>query len=320
MEPERHVATPEALGITIVRHRCPCCLSTEQELLREGLRDVEDGIPGLYDIGRCKGCGLVFLSLGPDAVSLTNCYPKNYIVHTQRMTSWLKRWVFTLRTYLRFRGMIKALGGKPGSLIEFGCGDGQFLNYLESHWGSSCVLVGVDISLMGVECREGSQVRLIQGEVENVEPGRCFETAIMHQVLEHVVDPVHALKRLGTHLEPRAFLVGEVPDWASPWRSVFPQHWGGLQIPRHHSFFTEETLARTLAAGGFELVRTTRVFDPGDLGVSLCNWISEVLSLRTPPREAWFYFPVMFLSAPIVLLHLVIFRRSGCLGFVARKA
>jgi hypothetical protein len=143
---------------------------------------------------------------------------------------------------------------------------------------------------------------------------------VMNQTLEHLPNPVEELRRVADHLSPGGHLVGEVPNWDSPWRKLFPRHWGGLQIPRHQTFFTSATLESVLTNSGFKLKRLMPLTDPGDLGVSLCNWISDQMRLPTPPRQSWLYLPSMIASAPLVLLQVLVLPRTATLGFAAVKA
>ncbi len=139
---------------------------------------------------------------------------------------------------------------------------------------------------------------------------------ILYGVLEHLADPRAALQRIHTLLRGGGVLVGDVPNWASGWRKLFPRHWAGQQIPRHQTMFTPESLRAMLDAAGYEL---RYVFDPGDLSVSLCNWLVDRLGLRTPPRQVWFFFPLAIFSAPIVWLVDAVTRDSGNMECVARR-
>jgi SAM-dependent methyltransferase len=172
----------------------------------------------------------------------------------------------------------------------------------------------------GIALPPGSRIRLVAGEIERLAFDSRFDVALMFDVLEHLARPVDALRRVFGLLNDDGVLVGTVPEWDSPWRRLFPSHWGGLQIPRHQTFFTAGRLEQTLRDAGFEQVRIGRSFDPGDLSVTLCNWISDRLGLTTRPREAWFYLPVTVLAAPLALLGAACLGKPGALTFTARRA
>jgi len=72
-------------------------------------------------------------------------------------------------------------------------------------------------------------------------------------VLEHLEDPVLALRHLGESAAPRALLVATVPAMPS-----LHSNWDDLC--GHFRRYTRTTLAEHLAAGGFELLRMRYAF------------------------------------------------------------
>jgi SAM-dependent methyltransferase len=307
-------------GIKIIETACRCCGSADKTRLAWGLVDVEDGIAGDYDISRCSSCGLVYLSRTPAPSSLGACYLDSYHVRSNRELSPFTRLLYGLRKWTRLRQLMAASGKRPASLLEIGCGDASFLAYLEERWGGDTTLVGTEIAVENIRRPTGSKITIVRTPAEELDLGQRFDVIVMHQVLEHLANPIEGLMRIAGHLNPGGILIGEIPNWDSPWRRVFTRHWGGLQIPRHQSFFDPQSLGTTLKYGGLHLERINYTADAGDLGVSLANWVADHLRLRTRPRQAWFFVPMMLASAPIVMLHTLLFPRSGGLGFKASKA
>jgi SAM-dependent methyltransferase len=314
------VATPPPSAIEIIETACRCCGNAEKERLLSGLRDVEDGLMGDYDISRCSSCRLVYLSRTPAPSSLGSCYLDTYHIRSNREMSAFAKFLYRLRKSVRLRQLVAASGSRPASLLEVGCGDGSFLTYIEEKWLHAAALVGTDIATGSVKLPKRSKVTLIETTAEDLRLGQCFDVIVMHQVLEHLARPVDGLKRIADHLQQGGILVGEVPNWDSPWRRLFPRHWGGLQIPRHQSFFDSHSLEATLRRAGLRLERINYTADAGDLGVSLSNWIADRFGLKTRPRQAWFFIPLMVASAPIVFVQTILFPKIGGLGFKARKA
>jgi SAM-dependent methyltransferase len=304
--------------ISIAEIACPLCASPEADLLYERLEDVEDRVPGHYAISRCSACRLVYLSLRPSEDSLPQCYPANYHVVDGARRHVVADFLYGLRLKLRSAAMLKASGPRIGALLEVGCGDGSFLQFLDRQLPQSSRLVGIDY-LVPAPANPSPRLTLIQGEIEKVEFPVKFDVVVMFNVLEHVADPLKVLKNLSESMTPGGVLFGEVPNWRSPWRSLFPRHWQGLQIPRHQTHFEPDTLRALFRAAGYEAVELASVFDPGDLAVTFCNWLSCALGLETPPRKVWFYLPVVLLSAPLVWLVNWCGGDSGSIGFTARK-
>lgn len=306
----------KAVDIQREEVRCPTCDADGPLLLLDDLVDVEDGVPGTYAISRCPACGLVFLSLRPTIESLPRCYPEQYHVQDASRRGIVSRVLYGIRTWLRRRRIVAAAGGRFESLLEIGCGDASFLRHLATHCPAAVALCGIDLQAPPIE--EG-RLRVARGEFEKADFGRFFDVVVLFNVLEHLHDPATSLRHIQSLMTPGGILCGEVPNWDSLWRRRFPRHWQGLQIPRHMTFFTPDSLRRMLVATGFEDARIRGGFDPGDLAVTLCNWITDRLGLATPPRQAWFYLPVVVATAPVVWLVRLVSGNSGCIEFKAAR-
>lgn len=295
---------------------CPNCHADRPTVLFDDLIDVEDGVQGRYAIARCAGCGLVFLSHRPTSNSLPRCYTAEYHVQDASRQGLLSRVLYGLRAHVRRRRMLAAIDGGFRSLLEVGCGDASFLRHLDAHSAPDVMLCGIDLQAPHIR---DDRLQVDHGEFETVDFGRQFDAVVMFNVLEHLQHPVASLRHIGAHMTPGGVVFGEVPNWDSVWRRLFPRHWQGLQIPRHMTFFTPATLRQTLETAGFEVLRVRGSFDPGDLAVTLCNWLTSRLHLATPPRKAWFFLPVVLGTTPIAWIIRLVSGNSGCIEFTAKK-
>lgn len=303
----------------IIEVPCPLCGSHEKECVEAQMEDVEVRFPGRYTISRCLNCGFLFLSRRPSAAALSDCYGENYHTRTDFPSNFFTKWLYKMKYNWRFRRLNRILGSVPETLLEIGCGNSSFLAYLENRWGMRCRLAGMDLFPEKSCLRPDSNVRLIKGVMETMEVVEGFDVVVMYQVLEHLDRPLEALQKIAKCLKPGGLLVGQVPNWRSPFRRLFPRYWAGLQIPRHLSFFDKDSLKKMIEEGPWVLEKMDYTCDPGDLGLSLCNWLTDILDLKTLPRRAWFYYPLHLACAPIVFLGLLFSRKSGEMEFVARK-
>jgi SAM-dependent methyltransferase len=297
-------------SIEIASAACRCCGGDDRDVLTADARDVEDGVPGRYEIARCCACGLVYLSRSPTPKSLEACYPQTYYTRDDRSLSVTSRTLYRVKHWLRFR----SLPNNCTAVLEVGCGNGAFLSYVRERWPSAR-LVGTEIGFGDIVPSNG--IEFIEIEAEQLSLPAQFDLALMHQVLEHLADPIEGLRRIKAALNPEGVLIGEVPNWGSPWRRIFGEFWGGLQIPRHQSFFDAASLTAVLRKAGFTHVELTYPPDPGDLSVSLCNWLTAKLALRASPRRAWFFMPLMAACAPVVWAQTWLLSQSGNLAFKA---
>ena len=306
-------------NIEIVQVNCPYCHSAYLKCLAEELVDVENHVPGKYSISRCCECQFIFLSVRPDEESLSRCYVNQYYTQLEKRHAFLANLLFRLRFKFRLSRLNLVLNKIPTSVLEIGYGDGKFLGFLKKEWGELCKFIGIDFQRPQLGVSNTEDITFIEGDFTKINIDQTFDIILMYDVLEHIPNPLNTLKKLSKKLNPEGLLIGQVPNWESTWRKAFPKHWSGLQIPRHQSFFEPKSIEKILNSCGLKLTSLKKVFDPGDLSVSVCNWIVDHLSLKTPPRKVWFYFPMALLCAPFVLGQVFLFGSSGEIEFVAKN-
>jgi len=135
-------------------------------------------------------------------------------------------------------------------LLELGCGQGEFSNELKERH-PDLQLVGIDLSHTGVGIAQGRvpsgaffQQDLLQ-PIAIPQQYRGWAThAVCSEVLEHLDDPLTALRNVRSCLAPGARLVITVP--AGP-ISAFDEHIG------HRRHFTLEGLRQLLINAGLEV-------------------------------------------------------------------
>jgi len=179
---------------------------------------------------------------------------------------------------LKARWLVAALGGRLGRrprLLEIGCGEGWLLEAARR--------VGFDP--VGIEPHAGraaaararARARVIESLFEEVDAqatdlGR-FDVVFHIDLLAHFPDPAGALVRMRELLAPGGAVVCEVgllggvdPRW---YAAV-----GGLGMPQHRWFYSEEALDRLFAGAALRIVHRRR-FGLAPLMLGL-----------TPPRAA----------------------------------
>lgn len=303
--------------VNIEDQSCLLCGSDQGKVIQNSLRDVEEGLPGSYSISQCCQCGFIFLSHRPAAASLAQGYCHGYHASAACRCQGFTGWLYDLRCYLRFRQIKPYLQHSALRILEIGCGDAKLLTTLERALGERVTLFGLDYSAARVVLPASSKIKLLQGDVQNAPIEGKFDVILMYDVLEHLADPLSSLRRMRQHLEPDGVLIGQVPNWDSLLRRLFPRCWSGLQVPRHMSFFTAATLQQALSQAGFTTVRLGEVFDPGDLSVSLCNALVTKCRWLGRPRQLKFYIPLTLAVVPLVALQNLM-ADSGEMLFVAK--
>jgi SAM-dependent methyltransferase len=298
---------------------CPLCNSHRKKPLYKDLVDVEDGIPGKFTISKCLNCGLVYLSVRPTETTLPYCYKQDYHVRVESRRANITRYLYSLKHKHDFQLLKHIVNHVPKSLLDIGCGSGGLLLEIQRKWGNRCHLAGIDLAPPDSNELSNAGIKLFIGNLELMKVVSQYEIVTMNEVLEHVYDPVKALIAASRWLASDGLLIGEVPNFRSPWRKIFPYHWQGFQIPRHMTFFDEITIDKVLNNAGFRLISTGNRINPGDIGVSLCNLIMNQIAPGVRSRQSILYIPLMILTAPIVFFMDKILHTPGILEFVAVK-
>lgn len=202
----------------------------------------------------------------------------------------------------RFAGMFDrmaaAWGRAPGRLLEVGCAMGGFLAVAKSRgWNVLGVEPSVEVAAHAAR-RHGIEVR--SGDYLSAElPEGSFSVIVAIEVLEHLVDPAGALKKMRREIAPDGLLYVTVPNFATkalregPW-----DKWPALDPYGHIHYFRPERLTRLLAEAGFEVVHLqTQGGGHGDeqidlvarpqsaSGVRLRDLAEEVPDDRLPPLD-----------------------------------
>jgi SAM-dependent methyltransferase len=83
-----------------------------------------------------------------------------------------------------------------------------------------------------------------------------YDVVTCWDVIKHLPDPLTALKQLWEVLKPGGYLFISTPDLSSLAARVMGQYWYYLDPIQHITLFGKDTLRKTLASTGFEVVDT----------------------------------------------------------------
>lgn len=268
-------------GLPTVEVDCALCGSDRAE----GVWTTPDrafAVPGTYTVVRCRDCGFLYQRPRVRDDRLGDCYPDHYPRHQEpsprvpfkgspariRAVRWalahdlgypgLRGEPVGLLTRLRARWLGRRLRWScppwtgRGRYLDVGCGSG----------GSLGVARALGWQVAGIEMDEAAaaKARRFTDEIyvgdllgATFAPGR-FDVVTVFHVLEHLTDPVAALRRMLDWLAPEGLLIVEVPNAGGLGARLFGSAWAGLELPRHLSQFTPETLARAVKHAGGRVV------------------------------------------------------------------
>lgn len=175
-----------------------------------------------------------------------------------------------------FSGVRKDLIDRLGvdanrAILEIGCGDGSTGAYAKQQ-GKCGLYVGVELFPDAANVAKAVIDRVYNANIESFdipEPPSSFDVLIAGEVLEHLVDPWVALKRLRRFLRPGALAMASSPNVAhhSTIRMLLKGEWtlanSGRMDRTHLRWFTPKSYAEMFRACGFEVVSTEPLSELG---------------------------------------------------------
>jgi SAM-dependent methyltransferase len=208
-----------------------------------------------FRIVRCRGCGLVYVNPRPAGERLVSLYATYHSRDGGDEASWDR---LMGQVFGESADLLSATRHRSGGsrLLDVGCGFGGFVALMrERGWDA----VGVDPSPAVVEAatRRGRPVR--QGTLEDLGANRGgYDAVTMFYVLEHLADPMRALRTAWDLLAPGGTVLIRVPNTTPIVRLLAPFGLGGtLYDPPYHLYdFSPAVLREMLGRAGFIDVRT----------------------------------------------------------------
>ncbi|MBI3772483.1 MAG: class I SAM-dependent methyltransferase [Gammaproteobacteria bacterium] len=230
---------------------CPACGDKQIQLLIKDFRGNQ--------IFRCRACSVQFMNPVYADAYLADYYAGYYgggesgqdIAASQERTNRAKQ-VFIDRYFER-----------PGRVLDFGCGNGNFADFAMRH-GWQVVGYDVDCDAMA-RVSDRLKINIACGPLDGVDwQDQKFDLIHAHHVVEHLKHPVRDLKILANLLVPGGYIYIGVPNihaWSA--RVKYLMEKLGLKRGRvgkyydsdHHVFYySPQSMRRLLELCGFEMV------------------------------------------------------------------
>ncbi|MBI5516982.1 MAG: class I SAM-dependent methyltransferase [Deltaproteobacteria bacterium] len=224
-------------------------------------------ILGCYPLCRCEACDLEFIHPIPPQELLARVYAHGYFQGTgergycdyfgvereraaRKGAAWLDR--------------IQSHGGRGGRLLDLGCAAGYFL---EAALARGFDPYGVEPSGDARGKVSSALAGRVFPDVSAVRDKAPFDVITAWDVLEHLADPLAAVRALAPLLRPGGLFAAVVPVQTNLNARLWPASWDQYKPPEHLWFFSPRSLSRLLceALGAREVASWDEWSRPGRL-------------------------------------------------------
>jgi SAM-dependent methyltransferase len=202
--------------------------------------DADDRLAGRT---RCGRCGVATTSPWPSDAQLGEAYADWYRPANGRFSGLGDKLLRRSRSALADR-LHRVL--PRGPVLDVGAGDGTLVRAFVRHGREA---VGVD----PYASANHPHVR----DVELEEMDGNWSAVIFWHSLEHLREPVRALRHAATLAAPGGVLVVAVPNAASLQARTFGDRWLHLDVPRHLVHISPPALVSAIEAAGFRVMRVS---------------------------------------------------------------
>lgn len=244
-------------GMTLIL-TCPICHSKSFKKafqLKDYSISHED-----FNLVKCTTCGFLLTNPRPIDEELPKYYQsEDYISHSgtkKGLINTLYHQFQKLNLILKYKAFAKHV--PRGTWMDYGAGNGAFLNFLKSK-NISCEGFEPDERARKIGTQKGIK---IQDALEYRASSKEYAAITMWHVLEHVPNLHEIIAKHKTNLVDGGILTIAVPNHKSYDATHYENFWAAYDVPRHLWHFSEKDVKALLEKNGFDYISTKpMVFD-----------------------------------------------------------
>ena len=235
---------------------CPVCGSAD---LRDKLHVQDKSVSQeMFIIQQCTVCSFQFTNPRPTANGIGRYYESDAYVSHNSAAQGLVNHVYKAARYFTVRRKVALItqlnSGRPGRLLDYGCGTGHFLAGAQRARWRVAGLEPNDRARQEAASRVREPIKC-PSDLDSI-PDGSFDIITLWHVLEHVHTINETLDQLIRVLGPGGKLLIAVPNAESLDAQHYRQDWASYDVPRHLYHFVPATMRQLLAAHGLRVLQT----------------------------------------------------------------
>lgn len=272
-------------GVVLEDRPCPNGCPPEDRLVLEG-KDRIHGIEGIFTVIQCVHCHLMRTNPRPTPATIGAYYPEDYGPYQTPVVAAVvpTRFKLFLR---RLLGLDSRLTPPipPGHLLEIGCANGAYMEQMRQNgWSAE----GIEFSEAAAEAARARHFDVQTASVETAQqPNAQADIVAAWMVLEHLHEPVSALRKIRRWVKPNGYLIASVPDNDSKVGGLFGAYRYDLHLPNHLYHYSPETMKKVLNTAGWRVERILWQRNSNNLLWSIEYWAADNLNIRWLPVIRW---------------------------------
>ena len=273
--------------------KCLIC-GNEKENSCFMVKEMQQGLREEFEYVECSNCGCLFIKDIPS--NMDKYYDNNYAPHKNQTTikNKIKDKIYAM--YLDDNKVIKLIKGnnvsittkfwnnlissgamrKNSSILDIGCGDGNFLDILKKAGFKD--LTGMDLFIDEENMIGG--ITIYQSSLEDFKPNRKYDIIISNHAVEHMDKQLESFKCFENLVKDDGMIIIRIPIKSKPIWEKYGVNWYQLDAPRNFFLHTIESIK--ILCSKTNLVIEDIIFDSYDNLFINCEKYSKNLS----PRDA----------------------------------
>tara|TARA_B100001093_G_C26803961_1_gene1004675 strand:+ start:96 stop:998 length:903 start_codon:yes stop_codon:yes gene_type:complete len=262
--------------------RCPACISNKFETYISIPVDYEYFVKRTKkaNILKCLECGSFYQNPWPTKNEAINFYPNDYQDYDDNsnlLLSLIARASFKINAYL-----FTMKFGKDLKILDYGCGDGNFLSALFNSGVKK--VYGYEPHIREDNIALSSGVNIFSSLSYFKQKKIKFDIIRMNHVIEHLINYEEVFKEFKLLMNKDCKIIIQTPNTKTFTSRFFKNYWGALHYPYHTNIFSQNGIDKMSRRFGFILSDAYGSIMPTGWSMSIENILKKLFKINKRGR------------------------------------